>query len=117
MKMTQRYPESGKCRNTYFLQYKLYSVPPEPNANIFSRLTFWWLNPVLETGHRRPLAPSDLPSVWEEDEPMHTFERLNRHWEEEKAKFTYGNEYSSVPRLTSTGLPYLKPFGACKEGW
>eukprot|EP01127_Copromyxa_protea_P010837 TRINITY_DN2685_c0_g1_i1.p1 TRINITY_DN2685_c0_g1~~TRINITY_DN2685_c0_g1_i1.p1 ORF type:complete len:1499 (+),score=394.02 TRINITY_DN2685_c0_g1_i1:18-4514(+) len=59
---------------------------PEPNSNILQRMSFSWLNPVLETGHRRPLSISDLPALWPEDEPSNTYERFNMHWEDEKSK-------------------------------
>lgn len=35
-------------------------VCPEEEVNIFSYLSFWWLDPIFRTGYKRPLEATDL---------------------------------------------------------
>ncbi|CAI5942587.1 unnamed protein product [Closterium sp. NIES-65] len=38
-------------------------VSPEAKANPFSKLIFWWLNPLMNAGYRKPLEQADLPPL------------------------------------------------------
>ncbi|KAI4581557.1 hypothetical protein MJG53_010000 [Ovis ammon polii x Ovis aries] len=53
-------------------------VKPNPlqNANLCSRLFFWWLNPLFKIGHKRRLEENDMYSVLPEDRSQHLGEEL-----------------------------------------
>lgn len=59
---------------------------PERKANLFSRLTFWWLNKLIITGFKRPLQDSDLWSLDENNTADHIVPKLQREWEKELKK-------------------------------
>ncbi|KAK2566746.1 Multidrug resistance-associated protein 1 [Acropora cervicornis] len=59
---------------------------PERKANLFSRLTFWWLNKLIITGFKRPLQDSDLWSLDENNMADHIVPKLQREWEKELKK-------------------------------
>ena len=58
-------------------------VNPKAKASIFSRVTFWWMNDLLATGHERPLDNDDLYQLLEENKTERQVERLEKNWEEE----------------------------------
>ncbi|XP_020269793.1 ABC transporter C family member 10-like [Asparagus officinalis] len=37
------------------------------NAGFFSRMSFWWLNPLLKSGYKKPLQEKDIPTLDEDD--------------------------------------------------
>lgn len=43
------------------------TVYPERTTNIFSRVFFWWLHPVLKVGYSRTLVPEDMFILSQED--------------------------------------------------
>ncbi|KAJ2260833.1 hypothetical protein GGI01_002727 [Coemansia sp. RSA 376] len=56
---------------------------PEERANIFSRLAFTWMTPLLEQGYRKPLQMED---TWELSREYHTGvvnARFQRNWQAE----------------------------------
>nr|XP_014335662.1 PREDICTED: multidrug resistance-associated protein 4 isoform X2 [Bos mutus] len=60
-------------------------VKPNPlqNANLCSRLFFWWLNPLFKIGHKRRLDKNDMYSVLPEDRSQHLGEELQGYWDQE----------------------------------
>ncbi|XP_005355719.1 multidrug resistance-associated protein 4 [Microtus ochrogaster] len=60
-------------------------VKPNPlqDANLCSRLLFWWLNPLFKTGHSRRLEEDDMFSVLPEDRSKHLGEELQGYWDKE----------------------------------
>ncbi|XP_036105453.1 multidrug resistance-associated protein 4 isoform X5 [Molossus molossus] len=60
-------------------------VKPNPlqDANLCSRLFFWWLNPLFKTGHKRRLEEDDMYSVLPEDRSKHLGEQLQSYWDKE----------------------------------
>lgn len=54
------------------------SVNPVLNANIFSRITIWWMNKIFVTGNKRPLEEDDLFPLLEEDKSEVLTEKLQR---------------------------------------
>lgn len=60
-------------------------VKPNPlqDANLCSRLFFWWLNPLFKTGHKRRLEEDDMFSVLPEDRSKHLGEELQGYWDKE----------------------------------
>uniref|UniRef100_A0A8C9CP31 ATP binding cassette subfamily C member 4 (PEL blood group) n=1 Tax=Phocoena sinus TaxID=42100 RepID=A0A8C9CP31_PHOSS len=60
-------------------------VKPNPlqDANLCSRVLFWWLNPLFKIGHKRKLEEDDMYSVLPEDRSKHLGEELQGYWDRE----------------------------------
>nr|XP_010978532.2 multidrug resistance-associated protein 4 isoform X1 [Camelus dromedarius] len=60
-------------------------VKPNPlqDANVCSRVFFWWLNPLFKIGHKRRLEEDDMYSVLPEDRSKHLGEELQGYWDQE----------------------------------
>ena len=56
---------------------------PKESANIFSILSFSWMNSILATGNTRPLENNDLFPLLDEDKTQGLTERLEESWNEE----------------------------------
>ena len=56
---------------------------PKECANIFSILSFSWMNSVLATGNKRPLENKDLFPLLDEDKTQGLTERLEETWNEQ----------------------------------
>ncbi|XP_022358424.1 multidrug resistance-associated protein 4 isoform X4 [Enhydra lutris kenyoni] len=63
-------------------------VKPNPlqNANLCSRVFFWWLNPLFKIGHKRRLEEDDMYSVLPEDRSKHLGEELQGCWDKEVSR-------------------------------
>jgi ATP-binding cassette subfamily C (CFTR/MRP) protein 1 len=59
---------------------KMWATNPEENANIFSRITYLWLYPLLKRGYRRCLVQKDLYPLRSSLQSQVVTERLERHW-------------------------------------
>ena len=66
-----------------YQKIRKWDVNPRAKANIFSRVTFWWLKDLLATGNERPLDNDDLYPLLEEDETERQVEKLEKNWKEE----------------------------------
>ncbi|GAB5566426.1 ATP-binding cassette sub-family C member 4 isoform X2 [Prionailurus iriomotensis] len=60
-------------------------VKPNPlqEANLCSRVFFWWLNPLFKIGHKRRLEEDDMYPVLPEDRSKHLGEELQGYWDKE----------------------------------
>uniref|UniRef100_A0A2K5Q441 ATP binding cassette subfamily C member 4 (PEL blood group) n=1 Tax=Cebus imitator TaxID=2715852 RepID=A0A2K5Q441_CEBIM len=60
-------------------------VKPNPlkDANLCSRVFFWWLNPLFKIGHKRRLEEDDMYSVLPEVRSQHLGEELQGFWDKE----------------------------------
>ncbi|KAJ2370666.1 hypothetical protein H4S02_009765, partial [Coemansia sp. RSA 2611] len=56
---------------------------PEERANIFSRLAFTWMTPLLEQGYRKPLQMEDTWELGREYRPEVVNASFQRNWQEE----------------------------------
>ncbi|XP_031814417.1 multidrug resistance-associated protein 4 [Sarcophilus harrisii] len=56
---------------------------PLQNANLCSRIFFWWLNPLFQIGHKRRLEEDDMYSVLPEDRSKALGEELQGYWDKE----------------------------------
>ncbi|EGG17998.1 ABC transporter C family protein [Cavenderia fasciculata] len=56
-------------------------VQGEVDANLFSRITFWWINDVLRKGYKNPLDMSDVPSLTELDWAKNLSEKFEAAWD------------------------------------
>ena len=61
---------------------------PEDFSSFYSRITFSWLNPILETGIRRPLEANDLYSIPKSYEAEKVSKRFDDIWTNERKKTT-----------------------------
>ena len=68
------------------------NVNPVLNANIFSRITIWWMNKIFVTGNKRPLEEDDLFPLLEEDKSEVLTENLQQEWNKELKKRHQGKQ-------------------------
>ncbi|XP_065882175.1 ABC transporter C family member 2-like [Euphorbia lathyris] len=61
-------------------------VCPELRANIFSRIVFAWMNPIMQLGYKRPLTEKDIWKLdtWDRTETLNS--RFQKCWAEESQK-------------------------------
>ncbi|KAL6591713.1 P-loop containing nucleoside triphosphate hydrolase protein [Neocallimastix sp. 'constans'] len=75
-----------------FLKKKEIPVPNQPQptpytkASFLSRITYWWINPLFTTGHRRPLEDNDLYLLDPKFEEKKLTENFYREWNKELIK-------------------------------
>ncbi|KAF2071736.1 hypothetical protein CYY_006941 [Polysphondylium violaceum] len=60
--------------------------PLEKNANLFSRLTFWWINPILVKGYKKSLDIPDVPKLTEIDQAEILSLKFEKAWEEQLSR-------------------------------
>ncbi|XP_053792269.1 ATP-binding cassette sub-family C member 4 isoform X3 [Vidua macroura] len=70
---------------------------PLQDANLCSRLFFWWLNPLFITGHKRRLEEDDMYKVMPEDSSEKLGEELQWYWDKEVQK---AKKRGKTPHLT-----------------
>ncbi|CAK8532631.1 unnamed protein product [Lathyrus sativus] len=58
-------PLDSHVHDKDFISHK--SVTPFEKAGIFSRMSFWWLNPLMKTSQEKTLQDEDIPKLREED--------------------------------------------------
>ncbi|KAJ3300226.1 Multidrug resistance-associated protein 1 [Borealophlyctis nickersoniae] len=56
---------------------------PEETANIFSRLSFYWMEPLMRLGYRKHLEMDDLWNLKKQDRSSYTGARFQRMWDQE----------------------------------
>ncbi|KAI3455947.1 hypothetical protein Pfo_012610 [Paulownia fortunei] len=58
-------------------------VCPERHVNIFAKITFAWMNPIMQLGYRRPLTEKDVWKLdtWDRTETLN--DSFQRSWAEE----------------------------------
>ncbi|KAG1269716.1 hypothetical protein G6F68_000016 [Rhizopus microsporus] len=59
---------------------------PEEKSNIFSRLTFSWMTPLMRLGYQKPLTMDDLWNLNTEDQSAIIGARFEKDWEKEMKK-------------------------------
>ena len=57
---------------------------PFASAGFFKRMSFWWLNPLLSLGYKRPLEQEDIPDLGEEDDVQKLHEKFVRALDEQE---------------------------------
>ncbi|XP_020821464.1 LOW QUALITY PROTEIN: ATP-binding cassette sub-family C member 4 [Phascolarctos cinereus] len=81
---------------------------PLQNANLCSRIFFWWLNPLFQIGHKRRLEEDDMYSVLPEDRSKTLGEELQGYWDKEVLK---AEKEARKPSLTKAIIKcYWKPY-------
>lgn len=53
---------------------------PEPYASILSRITFWWLNPLIITGYKKALNREDVWDIDGKEECAYLTKKLEDEW-------------------------------------
>ena len=85
---------------------------PEDAANLFSRLSFAWLTPLMRRGYEVPLCESDLPEIHQSDKALNVYSRFQKAWKVEISRMTLSKDHSdglfSAPSLSRV---YIKCFG------
>jgi hypothetical protein len=56
---------------------------PEHDANIFSRITFHWMDPLMKLGYKKVLNMSDLWNLKLEDKAEYNSEKFQEAWFDE----------------------------------
>ncbi|XP_041438363.1 ATP-binding cassette sub-family C member 4 isoform X2 [Xenopus laevis] len=70
---------------------------PAQNANLCSKVFFWWLNPLFILGHKQKLEEDDMYEVLPEDASRKLGEELQWYWDKELQK---AQKKGCKPRLT-----------------
>ncbi|CAM8905998.1 unnamed protein product [Rhodiola kirilowii] len=74
-------PLNGKVNNNV----KAYDqVTPFSRAGIFSKLSFWWLNPLMKRGVEKTLVDEDIPLLREEDSAEACYVRFMEEFNKKK---------------------------------
>ncbi|KAJ2233691.1 hypothetical protein IWW45_003979, partial [Coemansia sp. RSA 485] len=83
------------------------SGAPEDEANIFSRLTFSWMSPLLVMGQHKQIREGDLWALPGQVAPLNVAERFGDHWQNELDQSTPARQPSLVRALWRTmGWPF-----------
>ncbi|KAJ2704611.1 hypothetical protein FB645_003108 [Coemansia sp. IMI 203386] len=83
------------------------SGAPEGEANIFSRLTFSWMSPLLVIGQHKQIREGDLWALPGQVAPLNVAERFGDHWQNELDQSTPARQPSLVRALWRTmGWPF-----------
>ncbi|KAG0039004.1 hypothetical protein BGZ82_010010, partial [Podila clonocystis] len=80
------------------------SANPHDKANIFSRWTFHYLQPIMSLGYKRPLVQEDIKDVMPktiETEP--SYQKLSINWEAHKRAIEHANATASSEQLKKKG--------------
>ncbi|CAG8840576.1 22075_t:CDS:1, partial [Gigaspora margarita] len=72
---------------------------PETRANLFSKLTFWWLNGLMSLGYKRPLEKDDLYVLNDTRSAKIVTEKFEAEWKKETEKITLGKKPSLMKAL------------------
>ncbi|CCH41464.1 Multidrug resistance-associated protein 1 [Wickerhamomyces ciferrii] len=65
---------------------KAYMDTDVVQANILSRMTFYWMNPLIAKGYRNEtITDADLPNPPAQLDPKYRYERLKEVWESQKS--------------------------------
>ncbi|KAJ1679682.1 hypothetical protein EV182_001553, partial [Spiromyces aspiralis] len=93
--------------NNASVDLDILDVAPEDKANIFSKLTFSWMSPLLHLGYQRPLAASDLWSLPRMYQPYRVADDFNSDWHRRLQQAAE----SSPPKSPSLFWSLSKTFG------
>ncbi|CAG8505069.1 20407_t:CDS:2 [Gigaspora rosea] len=58
---------------------------PETKANLFSKLTFWWVNDLMSLGYKRPLEKDDLYVLNDARTAKIVTDKFETEWKKETA--------------------------------
>lgn len=64
------------------------NVTPFATAGVFSRVSFWWLNPLLSAGYRSPLEQEDIPRLCEADSAEENLVKFAQALRQQESQFS-----------------------------
>ncbi|CAG8634509.1 7620_t:CDS:2, partial [Scutellospora calospora] len=94
---------------------------PEESANIFSRLTFYWMTPLMKLGHKKYLTLVDLWNLNSEDNSKKISADFESAWKKELSKknpslfkalvFTFGGPFAFAAffKAIQDALNFVQP--------
>ncbi|KVI00797.1 AAA+ ATPase domain-containing protein [Cynara cardunculus var. scolymus] len=101
-------------------------ICPERNANIFSRIYFGWMTPLMEQGYRKPITEKDVWTLDTWDQAEILSRKFQKCWEEESQKpkpwllfclnncvggrFWFGGLFKSLQRGDPSWIGYIYGF-------
>lgn len=53
---------------------------PEPNASLLSRITFWWINPLIVSGYKKALTRDDMWDIEAKEMCDYLTKKLEHEW-------------------------------------
>jgi len=59
---------------------------PRPSTNIISKLTFWWVTPLIRLASSRPLQHNDLWHLPKYLTAEYNYPRFDEQWKKQKEK-------------------------------
>lgn len=84
------------------------NVSPEGTANIFSRLVFHWMDPLMKLGYSKDLVMEDLWELKKEDSSNFNSETFQRFWASQERRknpsLLFALLYSFGPVLISSAI-------------
>ncbi|PHU29058.1 ABC transporter C family member 2 [Capsicum chinense] len=101
-------------------------ICPERHANIFSKITFSWMNPLMQLGYKRPLTDKDVWKLdtWDQTETLNN--SFQKSWAEESqrpkpwllralnrslgGRFWWGGFWKSMQRGDPAWIGYIYAF-------
>jgi ATP-binding cassette subfamily C (CFTR/MRP) protein 1 len=69
-----------KSRTFARLNFRFQKIYPEHFAGLLSRITFWWLNPLILTGYKRDLTKEDMWEIDESESSRNLTDKLEKKW-------------------------------------
>ncbi|CAG8505454.1 2302_t:CDS:2, partial [Gigaspora rosea] len=72
---------------------------PETKANLFSKLTFWWLKDLMSLGYKRPLEKDDLYILNDARSAKFVTDKFEVEWKKESEKIVLGKKPSLIKAL------------------
>ncbi|CAI9291139.1 unnamed protein product [Lactuca saligna] len=78
------------------------NVTPMAKAGVLSKLTFWWLNPLMVKGKSKVLDENDIPKLRKEDTAEECYSTFMATLEKRRAKSVSGGHGDSDPLILST---------------
>ena len=104
--------------NAFFILLVAAAFPPKPvvpsrrkqspydSANIFSRITFQWMAPLMRKGYLHYLTEEDLPPLPAELKAKTTFSQFQQQWDAQKSKSPL-NPLLSIALARAFGFPFV----------
>lgn len=82
---------------------------PIEKANIFSRLTFDWMSPMMAHGYKKPISEEDLWAMRRDDQADRLGERLGYYWniQREKARKSGKKPSLWIALSQAFGMPFF----------
>jgi hypothetical protein len=91
------------------------ALAPIDYASFTSRLTFWWMQPLMKLGYSRPLEAGDLPPLSQEDCSAQVLSQFEASWTAAAAALRDGAVYAARNWRSCWRRPGRKGVGAASD--